>query len=96
MAWDESLSFYLKLVSIHRPEVAVKPGQGLLDVFDSGGNMVGLANDELLVIRRSPQKVEHGLDRGFDVVERIISAVQHQCRYFDPAHVVNLVGLGKS
>jgi len=85
----------LDLLSIHRAKVAVEPGQGFLDELVSGRDVVGLANDEPLVIRWSPQEIEHGLDRGFDIVERIISAVQHQGRDFDPAHVVDLVGLGK-
>lgn len=57
--------------------------------------MVGLANDEPLLIHGSPQEIEHGLDRGFDVVERIVCPIHHQGRDFDPAHVVDLVGLGK-
>ncbi len=56
--------------------------------------MVGLVEDELLVLCRRPEEVVHGFDPPVDVEDVVVPAVQHEGRRPDPGQVVELMDLG--
>src|SRR5687767_1325530 len=79
---------------VYWAQVTVKPGEGLLDEFISGWDVVGFVQLQLLVVLRSSQKVKHWLAQCLMQKNRVVLSIQHQGGYFDARNVIDLLYLG--